>query len=261
MKAYLLFIICCSLSYPGLSQNSGVSFSTNQQSADNAALISKKFVNNSLGPAEDINKAIPYSLKYSNNEFLDGSVYYVSGRQLDSLKLNYHLFYREMQFVGDGNKILAIGDDPTLKYVRIGSDYYYHDTEKGYLKIIEASGMVNLVANQILIVSKYTGAQKSGYDITPSEITPSEMISSHYDSLTNSAFFQNEILACTRKTTYFLLDKYDKIYPANKKGFLKVFPRKEKQIDAYLDQMARENKPIKFYKEEDILKLMKVCAD
>ncbi len=255
MKAYLLFILCCSLSYPGLSQNSGMSFSTTQLSADNASLISKKFSNNSLGSAEDINKAIPYSLKYSNNQFLDGSAYYISGRQLDSLKLNYHLFYREMQFMVDGNKILAIGDDPTLKYVRIGSDYYYHDTEKGYLKIIEASGMVNLVANQILIVSKYTGAQKSGYDIIPSEI-----ISSHYDSLTNSAFFQNEMLACARKTTYFLLDKFDKIHPANKKGFLRVFPRKEKQIDAYLDQMARENKPIKFYKEEDILKLMKVCA-
>ena len=254
MKASLLLILCCFLSYPGLSQNSGLSFSTTQQSADNAALISKKFLNNSLGPAEDINKAIPYSLKYSNNQFLDGSVYYVSGRQLDNLKLNYHLFYREMQFVGDGNKILAIGDDPTLKYVRIGNDYYYHDTEKGYMKIIEASGAINLIASQILIVSKYTGTQKSGY-----EITSSEMISSHYDSLTNSAFFQNEVLACTRKTTYFLLDKYDKIYPANKKGFLRVFPRKAEQVEAYLDQMARQRKPIRFYKEEDLLTLMKFC--
>lgn len=255
MKAYLLFILCCFLSYTGLSQNSGVSFSTNQQSADNAALISKKPLNNSLGPAEDINKAIPYSLKYSNNQFLDGSVYYLSGRQLDSVKLNYNLFYQEMQFVGKENKIWAIGEDPTLKYVRIGNDYYYHDLEKGYMKIIETSGPINIIASQILIVSKYTGAQKSGY-----EITSSEMISSHYDSLTNSAFFQNEMLACTRKTTYFLLDKYDKIYPASKKGFLRVFPRNAEQVEAYLDQMARENKPIKFYKEEDILKLMKVCS-
>ena len=254
MKAYLLFILCCSLSYSGLSQNSGVSFSTAQQSADNSALISKKSLNNSLGPAEDINKAIPYSLKYSNNQFLDGSVYYLSGRQLDSLKLNYNLFYQEMQFVGKENKIWAIGEDPTLKYVRIGNDYYHHDLEKGYLKIIEASGTINLIASQILIVSKYTGTQKSGY-----EITSSEMISSQYDSLTNSAFFQNEVLACTRKTTYFLLDKYDKIYPAIKKGFLRVFPRKAEQVEAYLDQMARQRKPIRFYKEEDLLTLMKFC--
>ena len=250
MKVVFLFIILSNSAY---SQNNGLGFSTAQLSADNANMIGKKSLSNEIAPASDVNNNIPHSMKYSYHEFLDGSVYYVSGKHVDSLRLNYNQFYREMHFVGKDDKIWAIEDDLALRYVRIGSDYYYHDLKgKGYLRIVEAGKKANLLSSQILTVLKYSNP-KNGME------NRSETFSSSYDSLSNTTFFQNEIITCSKKTIYYLLDERDRIYPANKKGFLKVFHRNDRQIEDHLQQMDQEKKTMRFYREEDLMQLMKFC--
>jgi hypothetical protein len=84
---------------------------------------------------KDMDENLPTNLRYSNNKFADGTLYYINGKR-SGLKLNYYLFFGDMRLF-ENNDTLSIVNDPTLKYVRIGSDFYYHDFKMGYLKIVD----------------------------------------------------------------------------------------------------------------------------
>ena len=258
VKTKLLFILCCLGMHAAFSQESfaGWYYSpvTNSNLVYRDVMGNRVSLNELRTRARSINKAIPSSVKFRYDQFLDGAVYYASGKRLDSLRLNYNLLNKEMQFIR-GDQTLAIEDDPSLRYIRIGKDFYYHDLEKGYFKIIGATRIANLITSESLRVLKYANSEKNGQGKYPFTL---ETVSSNHISA-DSTFFQNEIVACSVKKDYFLHDSRDRIYPVSKNSFLKVFPGKSKQIEGYLRQMAQQKKPINFYSEEDLLQLMKFC--
>ncbi|CAN5590716.1 hypothetical protein BH10BAC4_BH10BAC4_11870 [soil metagenome] len=258
VKIQLLFILCCLSMYPAFSQERFEGWYYSPQTNSNLVyrdlLGNRASLNELRTRVSSIDKAIPSSVKFSYDQFLDGAVYYVSGNRLKGLKLNYNLLNKEMQFIS-GDQTLVIEDDPSLRYVRIGKDFYYHDLKKGYFKIIGVTQIANLIVSQSLRILKYANAEKNGegkYPFTP------ETVSSNHVSV-DSIFFQNEIVACSVKKNYFLHDLRDQIHPANKQGFLKAFPGKSWEIEGHLRQMALRHTPINFYSEEDLLQLIKFC--
>jgi hypothetical protein len=49
-------------------------------------------------------------------------------------------------------------------------------------------------------------------------------------------------------------------FEATKSGFHMAFPKYKQQIEGYLQQMARQRTPIKFYRQEDLITLLSFCT-
>lgn len=182
----------------------------------------------------DIDRVIPVSEKYSYKEFLDGNLIYTSGNQSQIVKMNFHLLYGEMKFIDPNGDTLFIANADTIAYVIFDKDLYQHDSQNGYAKILSGNDKIKLCSQQML---KLTEQRKS-----------------------NNINLSYEHLVLSKRESYFLFRPTQGNCLANKSGFIKAFPTHEKQIETYLQQMARQRMPIKFYKEEDLIKLMNFCT-
>jgi hypothetical protein len=203
---------------------------------------------------EDISSVLPADVKYTHNTFVDGAVYYISGKR-SGLKLNYNLLYRSVSVIQNGDTVF-LAYDPTITHVRIGRDYYYFDADENkFLKMIsyhKGNEKIKLFANQYLMVTKFTNTT-GGLFITKN-------VHSFYDSTHIPYFYHNEAVAANKKVFFFLMNENEEVYAANRAGFVRCFPTYERQIEGYLLQMAKQGMRIKFYKKEDVIKVYDFCT-
>ena len=207
---------------------------------------------------KDLEEALPSDVKYSKNTFTDGTVYYVSGKR-SGLKLNYSFLYHNVSIIQNGDTLL-LAPDPTITYVRIGKDFYLHNGDHTYLKMVnyKDNQEVKLIASYYLTINKYVNTEMTGYG-SYQHTRHKDQLHSYYDSIRSPFFYQNEIVATNKKIYYYLLDNNDQVFAANRAGFIRAFPKYSLQIEGYLLQMARQGLRIKFYKKADVIKLYDFC--
>ena len=243
MKSSLFLVICfCSIDafsqVATISQTGYLGIPGETNRSGGAQNYYHYDLNQNLSPENnfaitDIDRVIPVSEKYSYKEFLDGNLIYTSGNQSQIVKMNFHLLYGEMKFIDPNGDTLFIANADTIAYVRFDKDLYQHDSQNGYAKILSGNDKIKLCSQQML---KLTEKRKS-----------------------DNVNLPYEHLVLSKKEYYYLIEKGVK-YEANKPGFEKAFPQYKQQIEGYLQQMARQRMPIKFYKEEDLIKLMNFCT-
>jgi hypothetical protein len=205
---------------------------------------------------QDIDNALPEDVKYNNATFRDGTVYYINGKR-SGLKLNYHALWGNVSVIQNGDTLL-LADDPTITHVRIGGDFYIHDSSNRFMKMVgfKDNATVKLIASQNLMVTKYVNTANQPLGSYPFN---KKNMRSYYDSTSNVFFYQNEIVAANKKVFYYLLDTNDQLFAANRNGFLRAFPNYQTQIQGYLLQMAKQHMRIRFSKKADIVKLYNFC--
>lgn len=250
MKA-TLFLIICLLSKEAFSQIAIAQTVSGSQTGylgipaqiyPSVALNNYQYnlnANRYLGEYRDIseiNGVIPFSEKYSFKEFLDGNLIFKSGNKSQVVKMNYHQLYGEMQFLDKKGDTLFVADNDSIAFVRFEKALYLHITGNGYFKIMSGNHYIKLCSQQKLELNK-------GYN-NPGNIT---------------VHGPADYLVISSKEYFYLVDKEVK-YEANKAGFQKAFPKHKQQIKVYLKKMARQQTPIKFYKEDDLVSLFKFCA-
>ncbi len=183
----------------------------------------------------EIDRVIPSNEKYSNEEFLDGNLIYSSGNQSEVVKMNYHLLYEEMQFIGKKGDTLFVADTDSIAFVRLGKALYLHTSLNEYLKIISGNNQMKLCSLQKLKLNEGYPASGGVFNVPI------------------------EYKVLSKKEDYYLVGKETR-YVATKSGFHMAFPKFKQQIGGYLQQMARQRTPIKFYKEEDLVTLLTFCT-
>lgn len=183
----------------------------------------------------EIDAVIPSSEKYSYKNFTNGNLIYSSGNQSQIVKMNYHLLYGEMQFIGEKGDTLFIANTDSIAFVRFEKTLYLYSYQNGYYKIISGNDQIKLCAQQKLKLNeqRYTSNKDLNVPV--------------------------QHLVISNKEYYYLLDK-EVTYEATKTGFQNAFPKYEQQIEVYLKQMARQRTPIKFYREDDLVALLKFCT-
>ena len=182
----------------------------------------------------EIDGVLPFSAKYSFMEFVDGNLIYKSGNKSEVVKMNYHQLYGEMQFIDKKGDTLFVANTDSIAFVRFEKALYLHASGNGYFKIVSGNNQIKLCSQQKLKLNE-------GY----------------YTANTN-VNVPAEYLVISTKEYYYLVDKEGK-YEANKAGFQKAFPKHKQQIEVYLQQMASQRTPIKFYKEDDLISILKFC--
>ena len=182
---------------------------------------------------------------YEYPQFVYGKVFF---RQGDSTvaRLNYQRLSDAMQFIDFKGDTLDIAYAGTIKFFRINNDIFYYDD--GYVKLLKDNNTVKLAEKRTLRVS---GRNKIGaYDMA----SPTSAITNYGSLIDQKAIYKlvpREDIILSKKTEYYLGDKYNHFVLANKKNLLRLYSKHDRPITAYL----KEN-DIDFNNREDLEKLL-----
>ncbi|MDR3287597.1 MAG: hypothetical protein LBT27_09170 [Prevotellaceae bacterium] len=105
----------------------------------------KVYVDN-VSTEDEINDKLPRNLIYRFEQFVDGTVIKKDGNVIPA-KLNYNTLVEEMQFISDGDKILALGKPEDVEYIIIDKKIFMHTSGKKFAEIV-ATGNVELLTNR-----------------------------------------------------------------------------------------------------------------
>jgi hypothetical protein len=195
-------------------------------------------------PAE----VLPVEALYSFPHFKKGIVFLRDGTATSQM-LNYNLLLDEMHFISATNDTLAIATPETVKSVVLDSTSFYFD--KNYFQVLWEAGAYKLAIKQFLLQTTY--GKRSAYGISTS-ISSIETYSSTYY---NGQMFKLEIkkdVEMEKKSMYFISDRFNHFYPAEKKYFYKVFPNKKAELDSFLKEH-----PVNFQNQKELIELINIC--
>lgn len=201
--------------------------------------------NTTVKGGEKISDAISPEIKFRYPAFIPGNIFFKDGTTSQAL-LDLNLLNEEMQFVDLKGDTLSLDNEATIKYIAINSDTFYYS--KGYVELIAGNALIKLARKQRLKIGDVR--KVGGYD----QASSVSAITS-YSSINNGTQVTNltqraEVLL-SKETTYFIGDSYNHFLPANKKNIMKMFGKKEAEIEHFLE----ENK-IRFYNPDDLKKLI-----
>jgi len=194
---------------------------------------------------DSIKNALSFTDKYQYPAFTDGQVYYKDG-SVSRGKLDYNFLFDEMHFISRNGDTLAVTNEPLIKYVVIQKDSFYYD--KGFLHLIASNGMAKLAKKTLL---KELDKQKiGGYDMRSSTSAITNYQSFTADNAVYNLHVREDILLA-KKASYFFSNRNNEFLAANRKNVLKLFPKNQKEIAAYL-----KDNGVDFAKEDDLKRLM-----
>lgn len=191
---------------------------------------------------------------FAYKDFYPGRVIYTDNSAYEVL-LNYNRLAEKMAFIDtDTHDTLAIKSPEKLVAVIIGNDVYQYNKSGYYVVQISKNIDVNLSARlKYKLADVATLGAYGGYSST----TATQSVGSYKNVRPINAangglrFKGDEKEIYTLIETYYLSNSENNIVYADKRGFSKMFPQKDRELKEYL----ATNK-IDFLKQEDLEKLL-----
>lgn len=206
-----------------------------------AAQTKKTFTVNA---GQKVVEAIPVNELYSHPEFTLGTVQLKDASEA-VVKLNYNKVFGEIQYIdpktGD---TLSLAEEKNIKFVAIEKDTFYFD--EVWLQFVSGNSTLKMAKKKLL---EMTNKEKLG----AMEVPGFGSIET-YTKFTGSQHMKDlvakEKLTFSEHVTYYFGDRFNRFSKASKKGLLKMYSKKEKVLENWLD----DNK-IDFSNEDDLAKL------
>jgi hypothetical protein len=170
---------------------------------------------------EDFSKSLNSFGVYRLPAFVPSRIHFRDGR-LTQAHMNYNLALGELQFLSGAVDTLSVGNPEELAYVEVDTILFYYG-EKKYLEVIAGKADETKLAQweQFNFEFEQLGAfdkAQNGVDVKSYQNYSSPNGQHIYDLSAN----QNRII--TRETRFYLIDRFGKIHPATRSGFLSAFP-------------------------------------
>ncbi len=192
------------------------------------------------------NKVIPVQAMYVSPVFKSGVVNLRNGTASRQL-LNYNIILDEMQFIGSKGDTLTIAEPEMVKSVAFDSFVYYYD--KDYLQEIAKVDSFKLAIKQFFVQTPYkTGA---GYGTTSGASAIATYTSIGIGNRPRANLQVDKDVAFHKLAGFFISDRFNHFFKADKKTFLNLFPERKNGIEKYI----KDNK-VNFLKPEDLVKLL-----
>jgi len=182
---------------------------------------------------------------YLFSDFTIGMVGLKDGSASKGL-LNYNMLNEEMQFIATKGDTLSLAEEHTIKFVTVGVDSFFYD--HGYLQLIASSAVVKLAVKQRL---KVIDKQRIGAYNQPSPTGSIEAQNTYNSGAISHRLNVREDILMAKQTDYYLGDKYNHFVSANKKNLVKLFSKKQDEIEDFL-----RTKRIDLNKVEDLVTLI-----
>lgn len=210
------------------------------------------------GFTQDSNKVVINAVKqneqeltnkmYKYSQFLPGKAFFKTGSFTES-KFNYSYLTNKVLFINPKGDTLELAHGENFNEIVIGVDTFCYYQQQ-FLQKITHNPVYNLFLKRSL---RYNGIQKKGAYGSYSETSST----TSYNSLNlndESVFTKltsDENVVYLFNNNYFFSGKYNRFYPATKKGVHELFSKNEKQFKDFFE----ENK-ISLNKLEDLYKLL-----
>ena len=206
------------------------------------AQTSKQF---KVKAGEEASAVIPFQDRYRFPEFREGKVMYTHGTSA-TIRLNYNLLLGEMQFISPKADTATLVNEYALKRVQMGQSLFYNDYRQGYVEVITSYPGIKLGIKQVFHQIRTENVGDNGYGVSPGQSTK---VTSLRDPNTSQKILVDRVL--TKKASYFVIDRNERIYKASKASFMKIGKSYKKEIARYLEEES-----IDFNKEADLQKLV-----
>lgn len=194
-------------------------------------------------------QVLPAEAMYVLPVFTHGTVYMRDG-STSRQKFNYNIILDEMQFIGPAGDTLTIAEPGMIKNLVIDSLLFYY--EKNYLQVISQVDSFKIAIKQVLVQTPYR--TRGGYD-APSATSSITTYSSILSRGSRGLLEVKKDVQFEKERFYFVGDKFNTFFKADKKSFLTIFGTKN---DAILNYMKEHE--INFRNEADLQKLLAFCA-
>jgi len=179
--------------------------------------------------------------------FKESQIFFKNSEVIEVM-MNYNLLYDEMLLIVEEGDTLVLKDMSNIAAIAIGEHFYIYRSKR-FHEVLE----LDTDSEKALLVRKYidqgTPARYGGYG----KVSPTAFIMIPNEQADGRKLSPSVEYRFQRREAY-SLSQGEKIYTANKKGFLKMFAKHSKAIESYIKQES-----IKFNDEEDILQLYKYC--
>jgi hypothetical protein len=194
-------------------------------------------------------KVLPAEAVYVLPVFTQGTVYMRDGSR-SRQKFNYNIVLDEMQFIGTAGDTLTIAEPAMIKNLVIDSLLFYY--EKNYLQVTSQVDSFKIAIKQILVQTPYR--TRGGYD-APSATSSITTYSSILSRGSRGLLAVKKDVQFEKERIYFVSDKFDVFYKADKKSFLTIFGTKNDAILIYMKEHE-----INYHNEADLQKLLAFCV-
>ncbi|MCE6990092.1 hypothetical protein [Dyadobacter sp. CY323] len=199
----------------------------------------------------DIGKTLPYSLRFQYDTFLDGQAVFRNGT-ISKAKFNYSLVHGQVMFIAPSTDTMLLNDIDFIRFVSIDQTPYYFYQGRGHVEVAGEYGRVRLAKKLFLV---QMGNEKyASYD----QYSSTSAISS-YSSYMNGNGVQflegRDKVILKKRSTFYLLDKNDRIHLVNRGSLMKIFPSNKSEINRFLKE-----KGINLENEEDLKQTLAFCS-
>ncbi len=185
---------------------------------------------------------------YRYATFRPGQVAFLNNRTNTS-PLNYNLLTGEINFLTKKGDTLSLDNISTIRHIAIGPDTFYYApiSQSAVVKLAEINGM-KLFSRPRYILA---GRKKVGAYGQLSSASTAISVNEYFSNNTVFKLKAQETLDFALEKTFFVMDQYRRILPADKQNLLKIMGDKKGAVEKYM--MAQN---INFKKEEDLKKLI-----
>jgi hypothetical protein len=194
-------------------------------------------------PGENFYEVIPFKDIFRYPKFIAGNVLFRDGRSVDG-RLNYNMLIKQVQFIDPKGDTLSLADEHTIRHVIIEKDTFYFSNE--YVRQVASWNTIKLAESDFY----KEFLQRPGSYGLASSATASNTITSILVQGKKFEVNSDQEMVLVRAKQYFIGNKFNEFFPADRKVLLKAFPRHRKKIEGFLDEHA-----IEVSKKEDLVKL------
>lgn len=196
-------------------------------------------------------ETFPENEKYRYAKFTPGFVEYHNGRAPSQALLNYNMLLREMQFLNNRDT-MSIADTPAIRRIRIGDDEFVYDQNGLVMTVLGHYGTVTLAVDHSLKLANVD--KEGGFGMSSGASSIKSYSSYPTNAGTRAKLEVRGDVVYSHQRILTLINKNNLVFPASRKGILKVYPKKKSEIDNYL-----KDNPIQFGDVADVKKLLEYC--
>jgi hypothetical protein len=189
-----------------------------------------------------------YKSVYMYPTFLEGKVVF-KDESFAETKLNYNRITGQILFTRPKGDTLALARPETTSKVVIGADTFCFFQNAFLQKLSHRDDAPNVYVKQNM---KYIGNEKKGPYGTYSQVSSANSNGTvSVDDQATRYISVDENLIYKSNSEFYLSDRFNNFFPANKARFYKMFAQHENQLRTFF-----ETHKINFNKQEDLLSVL-----
>ncbi|MGC3947810.1 MAG: hypothetical protein QM762_25440 [Chryseolinea sp.] len=178
---------------------------------------------------------------YLYPEFRPGSITYFTGFAPErALRLNYNLYYAQIDMIGENGDTVQISPSKTFRSVTIGSDVFLYEPKEGYVRIM-IKGDVALAERTYFFLKDMKFVSGSTPNYSPLD----------YDVRGRTSNFDRYFV---KASTWFFVNRAGTIYPASRTVLKKFFPEYKNAIQDFTRKHDTN-----FLNESDLIEITQYC--